>query len=194
MRKRNPNARCGTCPIWHQNPQSTCGKCRLNPDAVEKMDTEWCGQHPDFWEAEAEAEPDCEPTQEALEEIVRLRARVAAYESEIGAHNSVMDSLPKHDRPTDCAHGLHILADWFDSLYGDAGTGRDQVQQDLRKWADEIERLLARVAELEAEVEVEEYKICSNCKYEELQSTQEPCDTCVGEEYPGWEPKERNET
>jgi len=55
---------------------------------------------------------------------------------------------------------------------------------------DEIERLRARVAELEVEVEVEEYKICSNCKYEELQSTQEPCDTCVGEEYPGWEPKE----
>ena len=60
-----------------------------------------------------------------------------------------------------------------------------------RKWhEDEIERLRARVAELEAEVEVEEYKICSNCKYEDLQSTQEPCDSCVGEEYPGWEPKE----
>jgi len=66
------------------------------------------------------------------------------------------------------------------------------VKQSLTTDHAEIERLRARVAELEAEadVEVEEYKICSNCKYEELQSTLEPCDSCVGEEYPGWEPKE----
>ena len=53
-----------------------------------------------------------------------------------------------------------------------------------------IAQIRALVAELEAEIEVEEYKICSNCKYEELQSTLEPCDSCFGEEYPGWEPKE----
>lgn len=40
---------------------------------IEKLDTEWCGQHPDFWEVETEAEPDvtnCESP--ALEEIARL--------------------------------------------------------------------------------------------------------------------------
>lgn len=51
--KRNTSAGCGTCPYWHRHPKSVCGDCRANPEAVEKLNTEWCGQHPDFWEAEA---------------------------------------------------------------------------------------------------------------------------------------------
>ena len=54
MKKRNNNATCGNCPYWHQNPQSTCGNCQaVSWTCIEKLDTEWCGQHPDFWEAEA---------------------------------------------------------------------------------------------------------------------------------------------
>jgi len=72
--KRNPDAKCGTCPYWHQNPKSTCGNCQaVSWTCIEKLDTEWCGQHPHFWEAETEAEPDvtnCESP--ALEEIARL--------------------------------------------------------------------------------------------------------------------------
>ena len=53
MKTRNHNATCGNCPYWRQNPKSICGVCRLNPDVVEKLETEWCSHHPDFWEAEA---------------------------------------------------------------------------------------------------------------------------------------------
>ncbi len=63
MKKRNPNATCGTCPYWHRHPKSVCGDCRANPEVVEMLDTEWCGQHPDFWEEEItkQASPDYDP-------------------------------------------------------------------------------------------------------------------------------------
>ena len=60
--KRNPNAKCGTCPYWLLSiPEDNIGEChRDNPHAVDpyrRWETtnskEWCGQHPDFWEAEA---------------------------------------------------------------------------------------------------------------------------------------------
>lgn len=54
--KRNISAGCGTCPYWHRHPKSVYGDCRAYPEAVEKLNTEWCGQHPDFWQADA-AEP-----------------------------------------------------------------------------------------------------------------------------------------
>jgi len=38
------------------------------------------------------------------------------------------------------AEGLRLLADWFDAQYQDAGSN-DEVQQDLRRWADEFEAL-----------------------------------------------------
>ena len=37
---------------------------------------------------------------------------------------------------------MRILADYLDSEYGDAGTGKDIAQQDLRKWATTIEMLM----------------------------------------------------
>lgn len=41
----------------------------------------------------------------------------------------------------DAPSKLHILADWFDAQYCDHGIN-DQVQKDLRKWADVLEKLL----------------------------------------------------
>ena len=79
---------------------------------------------------------------------------------------------------------------------------RDEQNTVLREATQKLVELNVENAELEAEVESSrrarvdgleakvDYKICSNCKYEELQSTLEPCASCVGEEYPGWEPKE----
>ena len=60
--KRNPAANCGNCPYWLLSiPEDNIGEChRDNPRAVDpyrRWETtnikEWCGQHPDFWEAEA---------------------------------------------------------------------------------------------------------------------------------------------
>lgn len=47
--------------------------------------------------------------------------------------------------------GLRILADWFDVKFKDAGAGEDEVQQDLRRWADEIEAMEARICPCLAE-------------------------------------------
>jgi len=77
--KRNENANCGNCPYWKRTAMGwwddglLFGWCRYWPSKIKKRDTEWCGQHPDFWETEVvQAAPKCEPTQEALEEIARL--------------------------------------------------------------------------------------------------------------------------
>ena len=83
--KRNENANCGNCPYWASwigtGSPDHIGECRqtsVKPnDKNQRWETtganEWCGQHPDFWEAEVvQAAPKCEPTQEALEEIARL--------------------------------------------------------------------------------------------------------------------------
>ena len=79
---------------------------------------------------------------------------------------------------------------------------RDEQNTVLREATQKLVELNVENAELEAEVESSrrarvdgleakvDYKICSNCKYEEIQSTLEPCASCVGKEYPGWEPKE----
>lgn len=77
--KRNHNATCGTCPYWHQNPKSTCGKCQaVIWTCIEKLDTEWCGQHPDFWEAETTEQGalDCDPP--TLDDVL------AAYRRAVG--------------------------------------------------------------------------------------------------------------
>lgn len=73
--KRNTNATCGTCPYWHQNPQSTCGNCQaVSWTCIEKLDTEWCGQHPDFWQVEVEqVAPKCEPP--ALDDVLAAYRR-----------------------------------------------------------------------------------------------------------------------
>lgn len=68
------------------------------------------------------------------------------------------------ERPKELREGLLVLAEWFDAVYDDAKDGKNQVQQDLRRWADEYTRLeklngefdsknaelLARIAELES--------------------------------------------
>ena len=45
-----------------------------------------------------------------------------------------------YTKPQTAADGLRLLADWFDATYQDAGNN-DEVQQDLRKWANEFEEL-----------------------------------------------------
>ena len=63
--KRNPAANCGNCPYWASwigtGSPDHIGECRqtsVKPnDTNQRWETtganEWCGQHPDFWEAEA---------------------------------------------------------------------------------------------------------------------------------------------
>lgn len=52
------------------------------------------------------------------------------------------DCVSWDERPKTMQEGLHILADWFDAVYQDAGKN-DAVQQDLRKWVNDINRLSA---------------------------------------------------
>lgn len=68
-----------------------------------------------------------------------------------GSINAWEDCIAWDDKPKTKAKGLRLLSDWFDAVYQDAGKN-DAVQQDLRKWADEIEALEARVKGLEAEI------------------------------------------
>ena len=49
--------------------------------------------------------------------------------------------------PKCAAEGLRCLADWFDVKYQDAGK-TDEVQRDLRRWADEFEKAEADIARL----------------------------------------------
>ena len=55
------------------------------------------------------------------------------------------DPIPDPDSPKDMAEGLEILAKWFDVQFRDSGTGNDQVQQDLRRWAKEYRELVKKV-------------------------------------------------
>lgn len=41
--------------------------------------------------------------------------------------------------PTNGPEGLRLLADWFDLRDAENGSSGDQVQQDLRHWADDME-------------------------------------------------------
>jgi len=96
-----------------------------------------------------------------LNEIERLRARVAELEAERDEQNTVLREATQK----------------LVELNVENAELEAEVESSRR----------ARVDGLEAKVD---YKICSNCKYEEIQSTLEPCASCVGKEYPGWEPKE----
>ena len=48
-------------------------------------------------------------------------------------------------RPKTAQEGLRFLAKWFDAKYEDSGTGTDTVQQDLRRWADDIDTKELRI-------------------------------------------------
>ena len=44
---RNPNATCSTCVYW-------CGeRCRSSSDFHHRVAEDWCGEHPEFEEAQA---------------------------------------------------------------------------------------------------------------------------------------------
>lgn len=102
--KRNPAATCGNCPYFNDKNLGNLniGYCCKNIPALlsdisesrwpEVGTAEWCGQHPDFWAVETEAEPDvakCEPTPEppTLEDVLAAyrQASIIAnkYESDV---------------------------------------------------------------------------------------------------------------
>ena len=91
---------------------------------------------------------DAERRAEALDaELVLVRgerdtekARADAYEKAVVEHNKKMDAIPSWiTPPRKPAEGLRFLAFWLDALYGDAGTGKDAVQADLRRWATQLD-------------------------------------------------------
>lgn len=78
--------------------------------------------------------------------ITRLENAIKEHNARAAAHNAKVDAVPSLDKPpADAPTGLRFLAEWFDAFYGDAGTGEDRVQVDLREWADRFE-LLERLA------------------------------------------------
>jgi DNA repair exonuclease SbcCD ATPase subunit len=130
------------------------------------------------------------PAPALLDEIERLREENALQHSQL--LEQAINVLPDRDATIERLREENAR---LNRCFGRQQEIANEAQTELAK-------ARARVAELEAEVESSrrarvdgleakvDYKICSNCKYEELQSTQEPCNSCVGEEYPGWEPKE----
>ncbi len=61
-------------------------------------------------------------------------------EETIRKHNQKMKAMPIMKwTPESPEVGLRLLADWFDEMY--PGDSETQVQDDLRLWADKIERL-----------------------------------------------------
>jgi hypothetical protein len=44
-------------------------------------------------------------------------------------------------KPNTPEQAMRVLADWLDVRYGDAGTGGDEIQQDLRRFADDVAAL-----------------------------------------------------
>jgi len=70
-------------------------------------------------------------------EILTARAEADQYRTKILAHNKLMDAVPSLGtaKPATASQGLRFLATWFDALYDDKPD--DQVQRDLRRWADE---------------------------------------------------------
>jgi len=125
-----------------------------------------------------------------LDEIERLREENALQHSQL--LEQAIDVLPERDAEIERLR----------ARVAELEAERDEQNTVLREATQKLVELNVENAELEAEVESSrrarvdgleakvDYKICSNCKYEELQSTLEPCASCVGEEYPGWEPKE----
>jgi hypothetical protein len=64
----------------------------------------------------------------------------AWHRRQIEAHNLKLSAVPSlGDSPASPEEGLRFLAVWFDAMYPDDPD--TQVQDDLRRWANEIERL-----------------------------------------------------
>jgi hypothetical protein len=77
-----------------------------------------------------------------LSEYPKLNQSYDELAAAIESHNAKNNATPMASRPKNAIEGLRVLADWFDFVYEDAGTGRDTVQIDLRRWADEVEQKL----------------------------------------------------
>lgn len=58
----------------------------------------------------------------------------------MGKINTWDDCISCDEQPKKLQDGLKLLADWFDAVYQDQGKN-DSVQQDLRKWASEIDTI-----------------------------------------------------
>lgn len=78
-------------------------------------------------------------------ELEAAKAEIVEFKKNIEEHNAAMNKVPSRSRPETLEEGLRFLAEWFDAFYGDAGTGADVVQHDLRRWACDIDRLIARL-------------------------------------------------
>ena len=98
-------------------------------------------------------------------DIMKFAARVrdeaiAPYKEAIASHEAKMAKVPALDeQPKTAAQGLRFLARWFDAMYPDDGD--TQVQDDLRKWANEWENVRVE-ARREAMEEVCR-AVCLNC-------------------------------
>jgi len=96
-----------------------------------------------FWQSTAQKHG--EKNARLQKQLAERDAEIAALRDAIKIHNEKMDNLPKFDgHPGSAAIGLRILANWFDALYPDDKEA--QVQDDLRRWADESD---AKDAEIE---------------------------------------------
>ena len=76
------------------------------------------------------------------EELEAVKADNRRLRDEIERHNRRMDQLPTLGsvRP-DAPDGLRILAHWFDVYYNQSpGDDNREVQEELLRWADEIEQ------------------------------------------------------
>lgn len=96
--------------------------------------------------------------------LAEARRQIQSYEIAIEKHNKKMASITQHGRPETVQEGLRFLAQWFDDLYEDKGTGRDEVQRDLRRWANEIDAQLAArpvVTATDEQVKALVHDICS---------------------------------
>ena len=47
---------CESCPYFQQS-MANMGECRIGPDYISRLSTDWCGEHPDFPRAVAPVEP-----------------------------------------------------------------------------------------------------------------------------------------
>ena len=47
---------CESCPYFQQS-MANMGECRIGPDYISRLSTDWCGEHPDFPRPDAPAEP-----------------------------------------------------------------------------------------------------------------------------------------
>ena len=92
--KRNLNATCGTCPYWQDKEGTYYGLCKCFASDWQKSPSEWCGQHPDFFDADIDgAEADIDAMQatinrysqaytESLEREKNLHVELAQYKRE----------------------------------------------------------------------------------------------------------------